>query len=208
LTEASVKIHQSTDRLSNRFCLRKTQLLIQRSSFVGFRSPSCFNLHGQHILSGLPFQTKLPLSHASLMCSLSCFGLRGEPGSQLPKQSGLTQLALYCYDCYSSSTNTNFPSSEWVNHTTVKLCPFLQFTDTRRMPSMNLIPVGKTTGIVTLQQLSTTHTAESNFLLCFTPGSTTQTQNVVYTGTPPVRFNCTWTGSNAPLLKPRLPYFR
>jgi len=92
LTEASVKIHQSTDRLSNRFCLRKTQLLIQRSSFVGFRSPSCFNLHGQHILSGLPFQTKLPLSHASLMCSLSCFGLRGEirsspTYSQLPRSS-------------------------------------------------------------------------------------------------------------------------
>jgi len=76
LTEASVKKQTSLDRLSNRFCLRKTQLLIQRLTSLDFRSPSCFNLHGQHILSGLPNFTKVS--------SQSCF---------LDVQSELLRLA-------------------------------------------------------------------------------------------------------------------
>jgi len=136
----------SIDRLSNRFCLRKTRLL-QRHNFHGSFNPSCFNLHrsahykrGSHVHVLLSAMLPSCAVRAVSACVKTVKSSASETVRSYTVGSELLELLLieYQYKLSIFERGSSF----------LQLRPSLLVSDTRRMPSMNLIPVGKTTGIV------------------------------------------------------------
>ncbi len=125
------------------------------------RSPQLLTPSQVSKTGSLYVSTKFPLSHVSFMCSPSSFSVREEFSLSAPVAvrsyttgSVLLELLLIEYQ-YKLSI---FGMGQ--SHSVLRLRPFLGFTDTRRMPSMNLIPVGKTTGTVISHQLTDNFTKQ------------------------------------------------